>query len=345
MDARLAEDALSSLLGRGELRASRLALRPFPPGGNNRAWLVETGDGRKLVAKAYFQGRGDDRDRLGAEWALLNYASIRLGLACVPRPIMHDAERGIGIYEYVDGRKLMAEEVGANEVASAARFFRALNGSDRHAMAAHLPAASEACFSLAEHLELVERRLARLETIEPATDVDVEAIRFIAELRATWNLMKERTQSIAYTRGWALSEPLNRAQRCVSPSDFGFHNAILQPSGAICFIDFEYAGWDDPAKMAADFFSHPAVAVSPIHMTAFLDTALTFSEDPALLKQRTLLLLPVLRIKWCCIMMNEFLPEAARRRRFADPGTGGEQRKRTQLAKARQALHRCHGYA
>ena len=42
---------------------------------------------------------------------------------------------------------------------------------------------------------------------------------------------------------------LDIADRCVSPSDFGFHNAIVRGSGEICFIDFEYAGWDDSAQV------------------------------------------------------------------------------------------------
>ena len=43
----------------------------------------------------------------------------------------------------------------------------------------------------------------------------------------------------------------------LSPSDFGFHNTLLASDGALKFFDFEYAGWDDPAKTAADFLRQP----------------------------------------------------------------------------------------
>ena len=59
--------------------------------------------------------------------------------------------------------------------------------------------------------------------------------------------------------GLYLDRPLDPADRCVSPSDFGFHNALREPSGRLRFIDFEYAGWDDPAKLVCDFFCQPAV--------------------------------------------------------------------------------------
>ena len=42
----------------------------------------------------------------------------------------------------------------------------------------------------------------------------------------------------------------------LSPSDFGFHN-ILSHHNNLYYIDFEYAGWDDPYKLIADFILNP----------------------------------------------------------------------------------------
>ena len=49
--------------------------------------------------------------------------------------------------------------------------------------------------------------------------------------------------------------------RCLSPSDFGFHNALLRGRPGVpgardwVFLDFEYFGWDDPAKTVPIFCS------------------------------------------------------------------------------------------
>ena len=48
----------------------------------------------------------------------------------------------------------------------------------------------------------------------------------------------------------------------LSPSDFGFHNAILKESGDLVFLDFEYFGRDDPVKLMADFIWHPGMKLS-----------------------------------------------------------------------------------
>src|SRR5581483_2047702 len=108
-----------------------------------------------------------------------------------------------------------------------------------------------------------------------------------------------------------------RAARCISPSDFGFHNALLKPDGKLCFIDFEYAGWDDPAKTVCDFFCQPSVPVDRKHLGRFVEGIIPGFQDPERLEQRIRALLPVYGIKWCCILLNEFLPVGKARRRFA----------------------------
>ena len=50
---------------------------------------------------------------------------------------------------------------------------------------------------------------------------------------------------------------LKSDEKIISPSDFGLHNAKLNRDHRLTFFDFEYAGWDDPAKTIADFFAQP----------------------------------------------------------------------------------------
>jgi hypothetical protein len=53
---------------------------------------------------------------------------------------------------------------------------------------------------------------------------------------------------------------------------------------------------------------------------------------------RASLLLPVYRLKWCCIVLNDFLPAGGRRRQFSRSADEQEQRKVRQLDKARSLL-------
>jgi hypothetical protein len=137
--------------------------------------------------------------------------------------------------------------------------------------------------------------------------------------------------------GVALHTELSRRDRCISPSDFGFHNALVDPEGHLRFIDFEYAGWDDPAKMVCDFFCQPAVPVPMDFYDKLVESVVSGLDRPDEHSQRISLLMPVYRVKWCCIMLNDFLPWGGDRRRFTRSGEG-VQEKAEQLEKARRAL-------
>jgi hypothetical protein len=99
------------------------------------------------------------------------------------------------------------------------------------------------------------------------------------------------------------------------------------------FLDFEYAGSDDPAKLASDFFCQPEIPVPPgLHATFIARMAEGFGLDDKG-QARCRMLLDAYRIKWTCIILNDFLPVGAARRAFADAGAWAA-RCAVQLAKA-----------
>jgi len=306
----------------------------LPGGGNNRVYRVDTPTGPVLL-KEYFRHAGDPRDRLGAEQAFLQFAWAH-GVQAIPQPLASDRGAGIGIYEFLAGRKLAAGEVTAAHVDEAAAFFAAVNRHRHDPDAAHLPVASEACFSLTEHLACVDRRLARLDGIEPESDLHRQAAALVAtRLVPAW----QRVRVAVTGSGLPLDELLAAQDRVISPSDFGFHNCIVTDSG-LKFIDFEYAGWDDPAKTVCDFFCQPAVPVPREHFERFLSAVADAVPDAAALRRRAALLFPVYELKWCCIMLNEFLPVGDDRRTFARGEESLAARRHDQLTKVEAALAR-----
>lgn len=311
-------------------------LQRLTGGANNRVYRV-TVAARRLALKAYFRHPGDSRDRLAAEFAFVRYASSR-GLRAVPEPLACDLAGGLALYEYIDGRRLDADQVDRAAVADAAEFIAALNRDRQSPAAARLPPGAEACFSIRSHLECVQRRIERLRRIERHDDVDRDAAEFVAlQLAQTFQRVAGNLVSRAAADELLLDAPLPPDHRVISPSDFGFHNTLATDTG-LRFIDFEYAGWDDPAKLVCDFFCQPALPVPPSLYDAFSLPIAELLPRPDWHARRFALLLPVYRLKWCCIMLNEFLPIDRRRRLYAAQPANPTQRKRIQLAKARRAL-------
>lgn len=301
-------------------------------GGNNRVFIIQA-DNKQLIAKWYFTHPSDTRDRLRAEYAFLEYAH-GLGLSCVPKPLSCLPDERLALYEFIEGSKLQSSEVSAQHIGETAEFFLALNGAERLRLAGTLPDASEACFSIADQITSVQKRVARLSVIAPLTPEDTSALDFVGRIQNRLDAAVESIMTSTALANMNANAALKAELRCISPSDFGFHNVLKRLSGNLCFLDFEYAGWDDPAKMVCDFFCQPAVLVNPIYFEDFMRRSLSFSPASELLMSRARLMFPLFRIKWCCIMLNEFLPDSARRRQFANPHVDLSERKRTQLSKA-----------
>ena len=306
-------------------------------GGNNRVFRIEAG-GKTILLKKYFRDDEDSRDRLANEFEFAAFASSH-GIAIVPTPLARDIEHGLALFEFIPGRALGRDEVSVEHVEQALNFCRRLNRLRGELEAVSLPKASEACFSIAEHLLCVDHRVSALKDIEGDSDAD-EAARAFCRLRLepAWTLVRSKVERASTLEGIDVDRELDEHERVLSPSDFGFHNAIREGGGRLRFVDFEYAGWDDPAKLVCDFFCQPALPVPGQFFDLFSETLAEDLSDTAQLPRRIALLRPVYQIKWCCIMMNMFLPLGRRRRGFAGNEAQLETIKQGQLRKAEHAL-------
>jgi hypothetical protein len=325
---RAAIDQLTLQAGLGCVRS----LVPLAGGANNRVFRVEAKNG-EAVLKCYFRHPDDTRDRLGAEFTFAKFAWT-VGVRSITEPLGCDPAAGLGLFQFVPGDRLTPSDVCEASIKQATEFIRDLNAARHLPLAARLPIASEACFSIAEHIGTVDRRIAQLTTISSSA-----ARTFVKnELIPTWEDIRVVAVASACDSRLSLDRPLEPVARCVSPSDFGFHNALLQSDGCVRFIDFEYAGWDDPAKLVSDFFCQPAVPVPAHFFENFAHSVASCFPEPELVLSRARTLLPVYRVKWVCILLNEFLRTSGARRAFSLSATELEARKAHQLARARAAL-------
>jgi hypothetical protein len=254
----------------------------------------------------------------------------------VPQPVAADPPSRLAVYEFVQGQRLAPGEVTARHVDDAIQFVVDLNRVRDSGAAKELPTAAEACFSVPDHLACVERRVDRLRGIDESEPLHQKAAAFAHDdLLPRWRDISNEVESVART----LPSDVSLATPSLSPSDFGFHNALLQDDGQLRFFDFEYAGWDDPAKLVCDFFCQPEVPVPIEFWDHFLERILADFPSPQGIATRARLLLPVYRIKWCCIILNDFLAGGARRRRHALGSANEMARRRDQLTKAQRMLN------
>lgn len=325
-----------SLLTRTNLAPLKSARRLFG-GRNNQAFKLELEDRSAVVLKFYHHDPIDKRERLKAEWSFLEYVWAR-GVRLVPEPIMANPANHCALIGFVSGVKKKSVDIGEAELAQATDFVAAINADPHEPQV--LASGSEACFSLQDHIAIADRRVKRLETLDPQAPLLSQANDLVTgEIMPAWAEIRTELLSRVSKAGMALDEEIADEEVCISPSDFGFHNALAELDGTLTFIDFEYAGRDDPAKLICDFLCQPELPV-PNHLAE--STMARFADALGLsgaARERAEALLSLYKIKWICIMLNEFHVLGSARRDFAE-AQARESRCQAQLEKVRYALSR-----
>jgi hypothetical protein len=312
-------------------------LVPLSGGMNNRVSRLETARG-PFVLKEFFPVSPGARDRFQAEKTFYDFVQSAPTPLATPRAMAWSEQDRLGLFSWIDGRKLQPADVDEPAVEQALDFYLGLNQNRNIPSSKELITGAEACFTLQDHFDCIERRIQRIERLPVMGDLEHAALVFVQD--SLLPAFMERRANVAVLETELNSEILP-PQRAISPSDFGFHNALATVGGRLVFFDFEYAGWDDPAKFLCDFLCQPAIPI-PVALWPLCCKRLAPGQPGGVEPERVSLLLPFYQLKWCCILLNEFLPKDDERRRFALAKEPGEVpgKKEIQLGKARAAFAR-----
>ncbi len=219
-----------------------------------------------------------------------------------PRLYKIDKARGILLLEYVSGDYFKENKVvRKKELNFVIEFYKKLNCDLKLCKAFIKQRAVDGFLDYHEHLSNIEFRLKKFGSDHLPNSQYTNSADILTIVRKKWTKIKnnyERKLNCAEIKDSVL--PAKYLQ--VSPSDFGFHNAIRTTTG-IKFFDFEFSGWDDPAKTICDFFNQPKIGISQTHIDWFINHfAIHCPKD--VLSYRIKVLYPLMKFKWVCIILN-----------------------------------------
>ena len=290
-------------------------------GRNSRVYRLKA-EGKSYAAKFYHRDKLDGRDRLGTEFAGLTFL-WDAGERSVPRPVAADKKNGCAIYELLEGEPIRTGSVRDADIHAAVAFLARLKTLAASREAQKLPPASEAAFSPAALIENIKARRERLSGLKTRGGIHLDMRRFLDERWSPlFDAVCSHSSRVWDEAGWNPGRELPPGARTLSPSDFGFHNAIRRKDESLAFLDFEYFGFDDPAKTVSDFILHPAMALDEASAGRFSAGMFDVFSEQADLPARVSAAYPLYGLKWCLILLNEFVPADVARRGFA-AGPGG----------------------
>ena len=151
-----------------------------------------------------------------------------------------------------------------------------------------------------EHINHIDQRIKHLSYGQVSSPLKNYVQICLSHLESHWEKTKQNILK-DYPTSY-ISQSICKEDLQISPSDFGFHNALKTQNGPI-FFDFEFSGWDDPAKTVIDFFLQPKVPVSKAYFERITNGfCLRLSKEELLV--RIDCLHSILRVKWICIILN-----------------------------------------
>ena len=278
--------------------------------GNSIIYRIISNKGRSYALKHYPDQLIEFRPRLETEFHALKIL-YNNGLKNIPYPIKKNIDLNLGIYEWIRGTKVANPT--NNDLDQTIDFAQTLVTLSKKIEGKIVGNASEACLSAHELSMQIEKRFLRLQKVSVHFQ---ELPRFLNDIFApVWKQVKD--ESISLWPKESRMKDLPRNKQTLSPSDFGFHNCLKVSGGSLTFLDFDYFGWDDPVKLTADFIWHPAMNLND-ELKEKWKVAMTklYSSDNYFV-ERLDAAMPLYGLRWALIILNEYLPGFAERRKFA----------------------------
>jgi hypothetical protein len=183
--------------------------------------------------------------------------------------------------------------------------------------------AAEGYTKLTDHVLNIKQRVDGMGVEHLPSNLRSDAKKSLSALK---HLVDKRSANLAALISEnKIQDELDESLLCISPSDFGFHNAIRTASG-VRFIDFEFAGWDDPAKTLADFALQPRIPIGPILFPLFCEMVGGHAS-----RRRCIVLASILQLKWASIILGVLDPWRSERLNAVDKSLISEEAVRERI--------------
>ena len=281
---------------------------------NSSTFKIE-GYKNKYLLKIYNSSKINPINRLEHEDKFLNFLKD-CKFQNVPQVIFSNKKENWLLMSWIEGKKI--NKFNYDLCHEYLKFLIDIQKFRRINRAKFISPASDAYFHLRGHIKSVNDRYFLLEKKLPELLILNENLfnilkSFLDKVRSEINYLmlfqKDKNIDIDYI--------LPEEDRILSQSDVGLHN-MLVGNKKVYFLDFEYAGWDDPGKLFSDLLLQPDNNL-PIKFFNILDKyLLDFILKKNYHYYRLIFMLKLIRIKWSLIILNPiFKRESLSKKQFS----------------------------
>ena len=275
-------------------------IEPVIGGRNSRIFRLNNGK-VNYALKFFREDTHNTRDRFDRELEALTLF-IENVIHCVPKIINQDRVNNCILLEWIDGEPIY--DFDLEDITALVDFVKVVHEISKSIKSNEVRLATEACLNGNEIVTQINRRL---EILLPAGKKHPELLKFLNEefipaFKKITNWSRETYQK----KNMDFGRDIISNQLTLSPVDIGFHNC-LRTENQLFFLDFEFFGRDDPAKLVADSLQHPGSLIGKKHNDYFGTALNSIFKGDEQFQDRLKCLSPLFGLKWCMIMLNPFI--------------------------------------
>lgn len=305
-------------------------------GNNNKLFRLDSNKGYQLLLKIYYE---DDRLRLQREFDAFYFLNQKKFLH-IPKAFVKNDEYHFAAYSFEQGNSKSNKAISSSDIRIMAKFIAKLHKIRKEQIQVIFRPAVFACFSLQNYIDNIHFRSQKyfdyiatgnahqkIQAFHKQQDIE-QSIKLLIK-DAIGNLTEEE-----------LRQTLPDNQQGLSPVDFGPHNMIFKEDGEIVFIDFEYFGWDDPAREIGDFVNHDQTKDIPKDLKKlFIKSYIQQISASGAFIRRLQIVIKLIAIEWLSIHLYAMTPEKMSARRFADNNFSDDSYLDEQIAKFQERMN------
>lgn len=299
---------------RDELSCRVTAWSALQGGTNNRLFRLDTAEGPPLLAKLYHR---DQWNRLEREFETLTVLREH-GFTRVPKPYLRSDAHCYGVYSFEPGSTREPSHLSDEHMRAAALFAAELHRISPDDVGERLPPAIEVCDSLAQQLGRIDGRLRSFEQFAAGAGAYDEVRALCREVDLRRALDSFIAEAMAGLTADDLTTPLPHSALRLTSGDFGVHNLLVREDGAVTVFDWEWSGWDDPARLVMGFVAHGgSEGLSARATETFLGTYAASTRLPETEIARFERVGRLLDVEWIAAYASALTPERIAAQRFA----------------------------
>lgn len=289
--------------------------------GDNYVYRLQTADGKAWCLKRQFEQSDSDRNHLESEMKILGILR-EAGVDNVPEPYWYAGSWAL--CSWVDGKAV--GEPGDSHVAQLVALLSNINAAGPQLRGKDLQNAVGARLKFNDYVDAVNRLWQPVLQACQRPDGPKDVLLF---LMTDMEQMRQDNLNHLYLwckrQGWDRDANFPEEQLMFSPVDFGLHNAMEDSSGNLTFLDFELSGWDDPARLMADFFHNPEHQLSIAQKLQVLDGFVKSMDWGTDFLNRFWAVADLVAVEWIFKTLKVVIPEEMRKLQFISPNLDPKQ--------------------